>query len=287
MYYFLLAILLLTIYVWQKFRRTRTWRPGHRALLVTAHPDDESLFFAPYLTRALQAGIQVHILCLSTGNADGLGSIRARELVQACAVFQVPEQRVRLVNDGALQDGFQAWDEGAVKARVAAALAAVRPHELVTFDAGGVSGHPNHTSIYAAVWRLVGCRGLSASQGDGHEGGVAGSDGSNRGSNRNGDSCCRICTLVTHPLPLKFTGVLGAALVLLLSSVRLHGRSADVRLHDSAADTALLLSSANPVVGLRAMWCHRSQFVWYRWLFVLFSTYTYVNQFRVIGAVTY
>lgn len=36
-------------------------------LLVIAHPDDESMFFAPTLLELLRAGEQVHVLCLSTG----------------------------------------------------------------------------------------------------------------------------------------------------------------------------------------------------------------------------
>lgn len=47
-------------------------RPG-RLLLVTAHPDDEALFFAPALLGMRQAGSPfmgveaVDVLCLSTG----------------------------------------------------------------------------------------------------------------------------------------------------------------------------------------------------------------------------
>jgi hypothetical protein len=41
--------------------------PGRRLLLVTAHPDDEAMFFAPLLLSAAAAGVDVHIICLSTG----------------------------------------------------------------------------------------------------------------------------------------------------------------------------------------------------------------------------
>ena len=54
-------------------------------LMVTAHPDDEAMFFAPTmlaLTRP-DSGNHVKILCLSTGNADGLGETRRRELVKS------------------------------------------------------------------------------------------------------------------------------------------------------------------------------------------------------------
>ncbi len=35
----------------------------------------------------------------------------------------------------------------------------------------------------------------------------------------------------------------------------------------------------NVLRGMNSMWLHRSQFVWFRTLFVLFSRYTYVNHF--------
>ena len=38
-----------------------------RVLLVTAHPDDESMFFAPSLGHFVRAGSEVAVLCLSNG----------------------------------------------------------------------------------------------------------------------------------------------------------------------------------------------------------------------------
>jgi N-acetylglucosaminylphosphatidylinositol deacetylase len=56
-----------------------------RICLLIAHPDDEAMFFAPTvlaLTRP-ELGNHVKILCLSTGNADGLGDTRRRELAKS------------------------------------------------------------------------------------------------------------------------------------------------------------------------------------------------------------
>lgn len=38
-------------------------------LLVTAHPDDEAMFFAPTISRLQQQGASIHILCLSNGES--------------------------------------------------------------------------------------------------------------------------------------------------------------------------------------------------------------------------
>jgi N-acetylglucosaminylphosphatidylinositol deacetylase len=56
-----------------------------RICLLIAHPDDEAMFFAPTvlaLTRP-ETGNHVKILCLSTGNAAGLGETRKKELVKS------------------------------------------------------------------------------------------------------------------------------------------------------------------------------------------------------------
>jgi LmbE family N-acetylglucosaminyl deacetylase len=70
-------------------------------LLVIAHPDDEVMFFGPSLigvTNAI-ADNTVSVLCLSNGlsqqtllrigNADGLGSIREKELVESVRYFGI------------------------------------------------------------------------------------------------------------------------------------------------------------------------------------------------------
>lgn len=60
-----------------------------RILLLTAHPDDETFFFSPTLTALSRTPISpvrqtgelrdLFIVCLSTGNAKGLGSLRRED----------------------------------------------------------------------------------------------------------------------------------------------------------------------------------------------------------------
>ena len=66
---------------------------GRRICLLIAHPDDEAMFFAPSvlsLTRrgpAERSRNRVRILCLSTGDADGLGATRRRELERSAVLL--------------------------------------------------------------------------------------------------------------------------------------------------------------------------------------------------------
>lgn len=62
-----------------------------KVLLVTAHPDDESLFFAPTLASLKSSDADVFFLCLSTGDADGLGKVRQQELIQSLDVLGIQD----------------------------------------------------------------------------------------------------------------------------------------------------------------------------------------------------
>ena len=78
-----------------------------RILLLTAHPDDECLFFAPTLSSLLaspsipddteasngQKSAEVYSLCLSVGDADGLGDVRQDELSRSLNMLGVEESR--------------------------------------------------------------------------------------------------------------------------------------------------------------------------------------------------
>jgi len=119
-------------------------------LLVTAHPDDESMFFVPTIDTCHLRGNRVHLLCLSTGNAAGLGKEREQELEAAAKVLNV--HKVTVVNDTRLQDGMQnEWDTMVIREHVEKYLKAHKIGSVVTFDEMGVSQHPNHLAIHRAM----------------------------------------------------------------------------------------------------------------------------------------
>ena len=70
-----------------------------RVLLITAHPDDECMFFGPTLTNLKSSPLagelnsvpEVFSLCLSVGDADGLGKVRKEELGRSLDVLHIPE----------------------------------------------------------------------------------------------------------------------------------------------------------------------------------------------------
>eukprot|EP00667_Euglena_gracilis_P002034 EG_transcript_2035 len=133
--------------------RPRLCEGRQRVLFVTAHPDDESMFFAPTIQECAARGNEVHLLCLSNGNAAGLGDIREKEMQAAADVLGV--LKTTTVNDTALQDGpLNAWESQAIQNYVHAYITAHNITNLVTFDEEGVSGHPNHLAVHTAMVAL-------------------------------------------------------------------------------------------------------------------------------------
>jgi N-acetylglucosaminylphosphatidylinositol deacetylase len=74
-------------------------KPIKRCLLVTAHPDDECMFFSPAILHLNSLNVKVYIFCLSRGNYDGLGDTREKELFKSAAVLGIPENRVQVLED--------------------------------------------------------------------------------------------------------------------------------------------------------------------------------------------
>ncbi|TIC23933.1 LmbE-like protein [Wallemia mellicola] len=126
-----------------------------RTLLVIAHPDDEVMFFGPTLNHFRRKGENLHVLCLSSGNADGLGNIREQELYSSLSVLGVQPDNVNLIENAHLQDGMdKSWPEELI-ANVVVDYAKVHNIDrILTFDKEGVSSHPNHKSIHWGTKRV-------------------------------------------------------------------------------------------------------------------------------------
>jgi len=88
----LLSLIILRPYAHNSF----LWR-SKKVLLVTAHPDDEAMFFSPTLLAAPR-GVQVYSLCLSYGDSEGLGQVRREEFHRAMDVLKVPANRRWILN---------------------------------------------------------------------------------------------------------------------------------------------------------------------------------------------
>lgn len=141
-----------------------------KIVLLIAHPDDESMFFSPTLTHLTQSNLGNHIkiLCLSTGNSEGIGELRRKELETAALKLGLrAKEDVLVLDDARFQDGMrEQWDTKEISKLLASAFApdAMQDEKnrakkksdgpkatidaIVTFDAHGVSSHANHIALY-------------------------------------------------------------------------------------------------------------------------------------------
>jgi len=95
----------------------------------------------------------IFILCLSNGNAAGLGKIRKEEFTKSCRILGLHESNV-IVHSGIPvfnDDQHVVWDPQSVAETLFFYIKKLKINNLITFDNYGVSGHLNHQSIYNGV----------------------------------------------------------------------------------------------------------------------------------------
>ncbi|KAL1658543.1 putative deacetylase LmbE-like domain-containing protein [Schizophyllum commune] len=237
-----------------------------RVLLVTAHPDDEAMFFAPTLLALAAKNVSVYSLCLSVGNADGLGDVRRREFGESLDALGVPEKRRWVLDDPALQDNFTAiWDADAIARTVLPYVAESAITTILTFDREGVSQHPNHRSIREGIRTL-----LSSAYSDDLD-----------AFPTTLATHPRFFTLVTVPLASKYLGVIASLQASPTTGDDTTAKDVDsnpTRTPSAPVIPAFISGWAEYKTAVRAMRRHKSQMVWFRWLYVAFSRYMWVNE---------
>jgi LmbE family N-acetylglucosaminyl deacetylase len=147
-------------------------------LAVFAHPDDESYGAGGLMALAAAAGNPVWVLCLTNGDQGGRPGemdvdhsmdpqIRMDELRCACRELGISEPFFLGYRDS----GMEGWGapEGALSTanpdevveRMVEVIERLRPAVVVTFDPGGVYGHPDHVACSeraSAAYRLTASR---------------------------------------------------------------------------------------------------------------------------------
>jgi N-acetyl-1-D-myo-inositol-2-amino-2-deoxy-alpha-D-glucopyranoside deacetylase len=154
---------------------------GRRLLLVHAHPDDESIYTGATMARYVAEGARVTLVTctlgelgeiipprfahLAAGREDRLGQHRIGELNAACQALGVTDHRF-LGGPGRWRDSgmmgtpdnddprcFWRADVQAAARELAAVIREVRPQVMVTYDANGFYGHPDHIQAHVVAWR--------------------------------------------------------------------------------------------------------------------------------------
>ena len=154
---------------------------SRRLLLVHAHPDDESIGTGATMAAYAAQGAGVTLVTCTRGElgeiippelahlgtGDRLGEYRAGELAAACAALGVTDHRF-LGGPGRWRDSgmmglpsnqlpgcFWQADAGEAAAELAAVIREVAPQVIVTYDANGFYGHPDHIQAHRVTRRAV------------------------------------------------------------------------------------------------------------------------------------
>jgi LmbE family N-acetylglucosaminyl deacetylase len=127
---------------------------------VFAHPDDESFSAGGTLARYADEGVEITLITATSGEAGetrsapvewkDLAALRERELRHAAAVLGVRHLRLLGLPDGGLADR---GDD--LYAAIVGVLREIRPQVVITEDAQGITGHPDHMAVTKTVVRAV------------------------------------------------------------------------------------------------------------------------------------
>ncbi|XP_057780421.1 probable N-acetylglucosaminyl-phosphatidylinositol de-N-acetylase isoform X3 [Salvia miltiorrhiza] len=200
-------------------------------------------FFAPVINYLTSRHHNVHILCMSTGNADGMGSIRKEELYLASVVLKIPTQQVKILDHPDLQDGFgKVWNWNLLASIIDDETRTHSIDVIIAFDDYGISGHCNHCDVHQGVRKLL-------------------HDASGRH--------LEAWEIVSPNIVRKYIGPVDIWLSILFS-----------RLTKDRPSYCLLNLDLRK--SYAAMAQHSSQWVWFRKLFVTFSSCTYVTTVKKI-----
>ena len=145
-----------------------------RLLCVHPHPDDEAIACGGVLARAAAQGIATAVVTCTGGEAgenlagidlDGedLATHRRRELADALAELGVADHVWLGYRDSGMagtpenehEDAFAAADVEEAARRLATVLRRLRPHVVVSDDAQGSYGHPDHVQAHRVTVRAT------------------------------------------------------------------------------------------------------------------------------------
>ena len=162
-----------------------------RLMLVHAHPDDETINCGATMAAASAAGIEVSLVTCTLGDegeilvpevahlgADGedqLGAYRFNELQAALAHLSSPDNPIRLhVLGGRDERGSGHWRDSGMAGtasndkprafihadstaaeQLAELIVQTRPHVVITYDASGGYGHPDHIQAHRIAHAAV------------------------------------------------------------------------------------------------------------------------------------
>ncbi|XP_006622406.1 N-acetylglucosaminyl-phosphatidylinositol de-N-acetylase [Apis dorsata] len=212
--------------------------PPARILLVTAHPDDEVMFFGPlvyWVTKSKAS--EIYLLCLSNGGDKR----RKEELWECTKILGIPEDNVTIIMSTELPDDQNVqWPTEIVAEFILQYVESYKINAVITFDKHGISRHKNHISLYFAIAALC--------------------------IEKKVPYYCKLYVLESVNIFRKYVQLLDLPISLLTASYW------------------YLITYNQKKIIKKGMIAHKSQYVWFRKLYMIFSRYTFINTFQEMSA---
>ncbi|HEX9118347.1 MAG TPA: PIG-L deacetylase family protein [Anaerolineae bacterium] len=128
---------------------------------VFAHPDDEAFGVSGTIAAYAARDMRSALICATRGEAGlsnglagspaALAALRSEELARAGKAMGLAELILLDFADG----GAAGWDRQALADQLDAALHRLAPQIVITFDAGGVTRHPDHIAVHEVTRDLI------------------------------------------------------------------------------------------------------------------------------------
>ena len=208
--------------------------------IIVAHPDDEVMFFGPIIRYMSSFKTnRMHVLCLTTGNYYGLGRTRTIEMKESCHhliqsgfkwnIFEDLE----IIDEPTLPDHpTAAWNKELCSKIISNYIGRKKIDILISFDEHGISSHPNHCVLNELLVRI---------------------------KENSEFSSLKFFKLKTVNLFRKYMFLFDLIPTFM----------ADIFLKDRKNSLTVVSSYHDFVITIKSMMKHRSQLVWFRWLYIL------------------
>lgn len=131
-------------------RRIPLPRAGERVLVLSPHPDDETIATGGYIYSACLAGAIVHVILVTDGNKHFLRTRRYQEFRRATALLGVPVAQLRFWE---YPDGHLQFYAGSLEKRVRKEIEVFDP-AVVLYPHPG-DHHPDHAILGRVTERIL------------------------------------------------------------------------------------------------------------------------------------
>ena len=235
------SLITLVVYIYLLLSRRNKSIVKKNVCLVVAHPDDECMFFGPIIRQLSKNANNIYVLCMTTGNFDGKGALRTNELHKSCAnLIGSDLNNIKIVNESELPDNPKAnWNKDLCASIIQNYINDNKIDVMITFDAYGVSSHPNHCFLYTAIKSLQ--------------------------LNENIETFYLQTINVFRKYSFLFD---------IIPSL--------IEIASGSTQLTAVSSPFDYIVTYRSMLEHESQMVWFRYLYIVFSRYMFINCLRKI-----